>query len=49
MENCSWVVVQKMYYSLRKLILSLPCSADGHRTQDETTHAHFVVINKATL
>ena len=25
MENCSWVVVQKIYYPIIKLILSAPC------------------------
>ena len=37
MENCSWVVVQKIYYySIIKLILSPPCLAGGHCSQDET-------------
>lgn len=45
MENRSWVVVQKIYYwvIIIKLILSPHCLAAGHRSQDETTHAHFVV------
>ena len=50
MENRSWVVVQKIYYCvvIIKLILSPHCLAAGHRSQDETTHAHFVVKNQAT-
>ena len=50
MENCQWVVVQKIYYSIIKLILSPPCLAGGHvpkmRLQN---YAHFVVKNQATL
>lgn len=43
------LIVQKIFYSIIQLILSPHCLAGGHRSQGETTYAHFVVKNQGTL